>query len=49
MDCDCPSCKRHVRPFIYVAIFTLVIYLLTKNIKLTAGVLAAHFVLFHLL
>jgi hypothetical protein len=49
MDCECPSCKLHVRPFIYMVIFALVVYFLTKNVQLTAGVLAAHFVLFHLL
>lgn len=48
-DCVCPSCKLHVRPFIYMVIFALIVYFLTKNIQLTTGVMAAHFVLFHLL
>ena len=48
-DCDCPRCKLHAHPFIYMVIFALIVYFLTKNVQLTLGVLATHFVLFNLL
>ena len=47
-DCECPRCKLHVRPFIYMVLFAFIVYFLTKNLQLTAGILATHFVLFHL-
>lgn len=48
MHCACPRCS-HKRAFIYMVAFTLVVYFLTKDPRLTASVLLAHFVLFHLL
>ena len=46
--CTCSNCRwAHRRSFIYMIIFTLFVYFLTKDVKLTGAVLLAHALLFH--